>query len=112
MPVGPRVVTERGAADGRLGRDGLVLGRLAAGAKRRPDRLGRIPLPTRRWRPWTGAGQHRGGGQGQDRHQRMSPPAEGSGVRDGGQAAQQLSDLGVAEPVVVGELGHGGWDRG
>ncbi|MDF2739239.1 MAG: hypothetical protein K0S88_605 [Actinomycetia bacterium] len=59
-----------------------------------------------------GAGQHRGGGQGQDRHQRMSPPAEGSGVRDGGQVVQQVPDLGVAERVVVGELGHGGWDRG
>jgi hypothetical protein len=56
----------QGAADGGPGRDGEAAGGVMAGAEGDPDWLGRIsgPFGDRGDRP--GAGQHRGGGQGQD----------------------------------------------
>jgi hypothetical protein len=104
----------QGAADGGLGRHRPVVGSVAAGAKRGPDRLRRVggPFGDRGDRP--GAGQHRGGGHGQDGDQGVAAAASPPGVGDGGQVGQQVRGVGVGElaRVGVGEVGQGGWDRG
>jgi hypothetical protein len=87
---------------------------LLAGAQGGPDRLGRIggPFGDRGDRP--GAGQDRGGGQAQDRHQRVAAASGSSRVRDHGQAGQQVQGVGLLElaRIGLGELGQRGWDRG
>jgi hypothetical protein len=102
----------QGAADGGLGRGRPVVGRVPAGAKRRPDRLQSIrgPLGDRAQPP--GAGEHRSGGHGQDRDQRVAAPTGRSRVTDRGQVRQQVRRFGLLERLGVGELGQGGWDRG
>jgi hypothetical protein len=91
-----------------------VVGGVAAGAQRGPDRLRGVggPLGERSDRP--GAGQHRGGGQAQDGDQRVAAATGTSGVGDGGEVGQQVRGVGVLElgRVGVGELGERGWDRG
>jgi hypothetical protein len=100
----------QGAADGGLGRDGEAAGGVVAGAEGDPDWLGRIsgPFGDRGDRP--GAGQHRGGGQGQDGDQRVAAATGSSPVGDAGQVGQQVRGFGVFElaGIGVGELG----DRG
>jgi hypothetical protein len=104
----------QGAADGGLGRDGEMVGGVAAGAERGPDWLGRFggPLGDRGDRP--GAGQHRGGGQAQDGDQPVAAATGGSRVGNGGKVGQQVGGVGVLEFARVGvaEVGQGGWDRG
>jgi hypothetical protein len=77
---GLRVQAGQGPADGGLGRDGEVAGGVVAGTG--PDRLGSIggPLGDRGHRP--GAGQDRGGGDGQDAMSEWRRPraALGSGT--------------------------------
>jgi hypothetical protein len=91
-----------------------MVGGVAAGAQRRPDGLRRLggPFGDRGDRP--GAGQHRGGGHGQDGDQRVPAAAGSSRVGDGGEGAQQVRAVGVLElvRVGVGEAGQGGWDWG
>jgi hypothetical protein len=60
------------AADGGLGRHRPVVGGVAPGAKRGTDRLGRVGGPLGNGGKRAGAGQHRGGRQGQDGDQRMA----------------------------------------
>jgi hypothetical protein len=100
-----------GAADGGLGWHNPVVGAVTAGAERGTHRLGRIggPLGDRGHRP--GAGQHRGGGDGKDRGQRVAAAGGAPGVVDGGQVGQQLRGVGWPERVGVGERGQDGWDR-
>ena len=85
-----------------------MVGRLAAGAERRPDRLRDIrgPLGDRVQGP--GAGQDRAGGQGGDGDERMSPSAGGSWVADRGEIRQQVRGFGWLERVGTDELGQGG----
>jgi hypothetical protein len=89
-----------------------VVGGIATGAERGPDRLGRIggPFGDRGDRP--GACQHRGGRQAQDRRQRVAAAAGGSQIGDAGQVGQQVRGFAVVEGLGVGQLGQGGWDRG
>jgi hypothetical protein len=109
---GVAVQAGQGAADGGLRRHRELVGRLALGAQRGPDhRRGiRGPLGDRGQGP--GAGEHRGGGQGQDRHQPMSAARAGSWVRNRGQVGQQVRGFGGLQRPSVIELGQGGWDRG
>jgi hypothetical protein len=104
----------KGSADGGLGRDGEVVGGVAAGAQRGPDGLGRLggPLGDRGDRP--GTGQDRGGGQGEDGDQGVAAATGGSRVGDGGEVGQQMRGVGVLQLARVGmsEVGEGGWDRG
>ena len=104
----------QGAADGGLGRDGEVVGGVAAGAEGGPDRLGRIggPLGDRGDRP--GTCQDRRGGHGQDGDQGVAAATGSSRIGDGGEVGQQVRGVGVLELVRlgIGEAGKGGWDRG
>jgi hypothetical protein len=79
-----RVQAGQGPADGGLGGDGEEARGVAAGNECGPDRLGRLggPLGDRGHRP--GAGQDRGGGDGQDGDERMAAATGSSGVGDGG----------------------------
>jgi len=103
----------KGAADGGLGRDGEVAGGVVADAQRGPDRLGRVggPFGDRSDRP--GAGQDRGGGQGEDGDQGVAAATGRSRVGDGGEVGQQVRGVGVLQlaRVGMGEVGEGGWDR-
>jgi hypothetical protein len=87
---GLRVQARQGPADGGLGGDGEVPGGVAAGTECGPHRLGRIggPLGDRGHRP--GAGQDRGGGDGQDGDERMAAATGSSGVGDSGQVGEQV----------------------
>jgi hypothetical protein len=111
---GVGVQARQGSADGGLGRDGEVAGGVVAGAKRGPDRLGRIggPLGGRGDRP--GTGQDRGDGQAQDGDQRVTATTGSSRIRDTGQVGQQMRGFGVGElaGVGAGERDEGGWDGG
>jgi hypothetical protein len=104
----------KGPADGGLGRDNEVVGGVAAGAQRGPDRLGRIggPVGDRGDRP--GPGQHRGGGQPQDGDQPVAAATGSSRVGNSSKVGQQVRGVGVLEwgRIGVGEMGQGGWDRG
>jgi hypothetical protein len=99
-------------ADGGLGRDAPVAGSLLAGAERDPDRLGRLggPLGDRGDRPRPG--QHRGGRQAQDGHQRVATATGSSRVGDAGQVGQQARGFAVVEGLGVGQWSERGWDRG
>jgi hypothetical protein len=99
------------ATDGGLGWDGPVVGRIAAGAERGPDRLWGIrgPLGDRGHRP--GAGQHRGG-HGQDGDQPMAAATATSWVADRREVGQQVRGFGFLERLGILELGQGRWDRG
>jgi hypothetical protein len=99
-------------ADGGLGRDGEVVGGVAAGAERGPDLLGRVggPFGDRGDRPRPG--QDRGGRQAQDSDQRVAAATGSSRVGHGGQAGKQVWRVGVLEGLGLGELGEGGGDRG
>jgi hypothetical protein len=99
-------------ADGGLGGHHPVVGCLAAGAQRRPHRLWGIRGPLGDRGEGTSAGQHRRGGHGQDRNQRMPPPTGRARVADGGQVGQQVRDVGVAERLSAIQLGERGRDRG
>jgi hypothetical protein len=90
-----------------------MVGGVAAGAQRRPDRLGRVGGPFGDRGDRAGAGQHRGGGHGQDGDQRVAAAPGRSRVGDGGEGAQQVRAVGVLElaRVGVGEAGQGGWGR-
>jgi hypothetical protein len=107
-----RVHAGKRPADGGLGRHHPPVGGVTTSAERGTHRLGGIrgPLGDRGHRP--GAGQDRGGGQGQDRHQRVPAAAGPPGVMDGGQVGEQVRRVGWSERVGMGELGQGGWDRG
>jgi len=85
-----------------------------AGAERGPDWLGGVGGPLGDGGKRAGAGQHRGGGHGQDGDQRVPAATGSSRVGDGGEVAQQVRAVGVLELVWVGvgEAGQGGWDRG
>jgi hypothetical protein len=111
---GVGVQASKRPADGGLGRDGEAAGGLLAGAERGADRRGRIggPLGDRGDRPRPS--QHRGGGQAQDRDQRMAAATGSSRVGDGGQVGQQVRGFGVLEVtgIGVGVLGERGRDRG
>jgi hypothetical protein len=104
----------KGTADGGLGRHRPVVGSGTAGAQRGPHRLGRVGGPLGDGGVRAGAGQHRGGGQGQDGDQGVAAAAGRSRVGDGGQVGQQVRGVGVLKlaRVGVGEVGQGGWDRG
>jgi len=99
-------------ADRGLGGDHPAVGGVTAGAERGTHRLGGIrgPLGDRGHRP--GAGQHRGGGHGKDRDQRVAAATGPPGVVDGGEVGEQLRWLGWSQRVGVGELDQGGGDRG
>jgi hypothetical protein len=99
-------------ADGGLGRHRPVVRSVAAGAERDPDRLGRLggPLGERGDRPRPG--QHRGGRQAQDGHQRVATATGGSRVGDAGQVGQQARGFAVVEGLGVGQWSERGWDRG
>jgi hypothetical protein len=85
---------------------------VAVGAERGTHRLRGIgsPLGDGGGRP--GAGQDRGGGQGQDRGQRVSAAGSPPRVVDRGEAGEQTWRIGWPERVGVSELGQGGRDRG
>jgi hypothetical protein len=91
-----------------------MTGGVLAGAERGPDRLGRIgrPFGDRGDRP--PPGQHRGGGHGQDRQQRVAAATGASGVGDMGQVGQQVRGFGVPAFawIGMGEVGQGVRDRG
>jgi hypothetical protein len=110
---GVGVQAGKGPADGGLGRDGEVVGGVAAGAQRGPDRLGRIggPFGNRGDRPRPG--QDRGGGQAQDGDQPVAAATGSSRIGNGGQVGQQVRGVAVLEwgRVGMGEVGQGGWDR-
>jgi hypothetical protein len=76
------------------------------------DRLGGIGGPLGDRGHGASAGQHRGGGHGQDGEERGRRPARGSWVADRGERGQQVGRFGVLERLGVGEVGQGGWDRG
>jgi hypothetical protein len=80
-----------------------VVGGVAAGAERGPHRLGRIggPFGDRGKRP--GAGQHRGGGHGQDRDERVAAAAGGSRVGDAGQVGEQVRRLGWLQRASIAQ---------
>jgi hypothetical protein len=98
--------------DGGLGGHDAVGGPITAGAKRHPDQLRGIcgPLGDRGHRSC--AAQHRRGGHGQDRDQRVASATATSRVADRGEVGQQVRRFGLLEGVGVGELGEGGWNRG
>jgi hypothetical protein len=77
-------------ADGGLGRHRPVVGGVAPGAKRGPDRLGCVGGPRGNGGKRAGTGQHRGGRQGQDGDQRMAAAQGTSRVGDGGQGGEQV----------------------
>jgi hypothetical protein len=99
-------------ADGDLGRDGEVVGGVAAGAQRGPDLLRRVGGPSGDRGDRPRPGQDRGGRQAQDGDQWMAAATGSSRVGDGSQAGKQVWRVGVLEGPGVGELGQGGWDRG
>jgi hypothetical protein len=109
------VQAAQGSADRGLGWDRPAGGGVSAGAERGPDRLRGIggPLGDRGHRP--GAGQHRGGGQSQDRGQRVAAATTPSRVRNRGGKGKQIGCVGRPERIGVaevgGELSKGGWDR-
>jgi hypothetical protein len=84
------VQARQGSADGGLGRDAAVVGAIAAGPERGPDRLGCVggPFGDRGDRPRPG--QHRGGRQAQDPHQRVAAATGNPRVGDAGQAGEQV----------------------
>ncbi len=106
------VQTGQGPADGGLRRDGPMVGSVAAGADRGPDRLGGISGPFGDRGHRLGAGQHRGSGHGKDGYERVAAATGGSRIGDGGKVGEQVRGLGLLEGVGVGELGQGGRDRG
>ena len=89
-----------------------MVGSVAAGADRGPDRLGGISGPFGDRGHRLGAGQHRGSGHGKDGYERVAAATGGSRIGDGGKVGEQVRGLGLLEGVGVGELGQGGRDRG
>jgi hypothetical protein len=89
-----------------------VGGRITAGAKPHLDQLRgiRSPLGDRGHRSC--GGQHRCGGYGQDRDQRVASATAISRAADRGEVGQQVRRFGLLEGVGVGELDEGGWDCG
>jgi hypothetical protein len=104
----------QGAADGGLGRDGEVVGGVAAGAERGTDRLRGIGGPFGDRGQRAGAGQYRGGAQGEDGDQGVAAATGRSRVGDGGEVGQQVRGVGVLQlaRIGLGEVGERGWDRG
>jgi len=100
------------AADGGLGRHRPVVGGVAPGAKRGPDRLGRVGGPLGNGGKRAGAGQHRGCRQGQDGDQRMAAAQGTSRVGDGGQVGEQVRGLGFLEGAGIAQRGQAQRDRG
>jgi hypothetical protein len=84
-----------------------MVGGVAAGAQRGPDRLGRVggPFGDRGDRPR--AGQDRGGGQAHDGDQRVAAATGRSRVGDGGEVGKQVWGVGALEldRVGAGEVG-------
>jgi hypothetical protein len=103
----------QGPANGGLGRRRPVVGGGTAGAQRGPDGLGRVGGPFGDRGHRAGAGQDRGGGQGEDGDQGVAAATSRSRVGDGGEVGQQVRGVGVLElaRVGMGEVGEGGWDR-
>ena len=99
------------AADGGLGRHRPVVGGVAPGAKRGTDRLGRVGGPLGNGGKRAGAGQHRGGRQGQDGDQRMAAAQGTPRVGDGGQVAEQVRGLGFLEGAGIAQQGQARRDR-
>jgi hypothetical protein len=100
------------AADGGLGGDRSAPGkRIAAGAERGADRLGRIGGPLgdggKRPRP----SQHRGRRQGQDGDQWVVAPGAGAWVANGGQVGEQVRGLGFLQRVGIAQRGQPRRDR-
>jgi hypothetical protein len=79
----------QGAADGGFGRDGEVVGGVAAGAERGTDRLRGIGGPFGDRGQRAGAGQYRGGAQGEDGDQGVAAATGRSRVGDGGEVANR-----------------------
>jgi hypothetical protein len=63
---GVSIKAAQGPAEGGLGRDAVVVRAIAAGAERGTDWLGGVGGPFSDCGHRAGAGQHRGGGHGQD----------------------------------------------
>jgi hypothetical protein len=81
-------------------------GGVVARTERGLDRLRRIggPLGDPGHRP--GAGQDRGGSDGQDGDERMAAATGSPGVGDGSQIGEQARGVAVLEGIDVGELGQ------
>jgi hypothetical protein len=99
-------------ADGRLGWDGPVVGGVAAGTQRGPDRLGSVGGPFGDRGHRLRAGQHRGCRQGEDGDQRMAASGAGPWVGDGGQVGEQVRGFGGSERAGLAQRGQPRRDRG
>jgi hypothetical protein len=102
----------KGPADGGLGRDAAVAGGVVAGAERGTDWLGSIGGPFGDRGHRAGAGEHRGGGHGQDGDQWVAAATRGSRVGNRGQVGEQVRSLGLLERVGIAQRVKTRWDRG
>jgi hypothetical protein len=88
-----------------------VVGGVAAGAERGPDRLRGIGSPFGDRGHRAGAGKHCGGGHRQDGDEWVAAARSGSRVGDGSQVGEQVRGFAVVEGLGVGQLRQGGRDR-
>lgn len=106
-------VQARGGSGGWWPRPARVAVRiLPAGAQRGVDRLRGVLSPFGDRGHGPGAGEHRGGGQGEDGDDRVAAATVGSWVGDGGEVGQQVWGFGVLQGVGAVELDESGRDRG
>jgi hypothetical protein len=103
------------AADGGLGRDHEAAGeRIATGAERGTNWLGRVggPFGDRGKRP--GTRQHRGRRQGQDGDQRVAAARARPGIGDGSQVGEQVRWFGMSQRAAITQRSQPrrDWDRG
>ena len=113
-PGGERfgVQPRQGPADRRLtGRGPVPGGWVRPCTQHGQDGLGGVGGPFGDRGHRLGTSQDRGSGDGEDRHQRMTPPRPGPRVIDRGKVAEQVWWLGWSEPVGVDELGQARRDR-